>query len=132
MASLNDTIVAYLTVNNISYGVGDYQTGQPEGQADQVLHWDAAKLGNQPTQDQLNSAWTTYEGQKIQKQNKAKAAELLSATDWTVNPDVTTGTHKLTNQADFIDYRNTVRGIAVNPPTTEATFPTLPTEQWGS
>lgn len=132
MASLNDTIVAYLTVNNIAFGAGDYQTGQPEGQADQVLHWNTAKLGNQPTSDQLNSAWTTYEGQQIQKQNKTEASALLSATDWTVNPDVTTGTHKLTNQADFIAYRNTVRAIAVNPPTTAATFPTLPTEQWGS
>ena len=132
MASLNDTIVAYLTVNNIAFSAGDYQTGQPEGQADQVLHWNTEKLGNQPNSDQLNTAWTTYEGQQIQKQNKAEASALLSATDWTVNPDVTTGTHKLTNQADFIAYRNTLRGIAVNPPTTTATFPTLPTEQWGA
>jgi hypothetical protein len=129
---LNDQIIAYLTVNNIPFNLSDFQTGQPEGQADQVLYWNTAKLGNQPTQDQLNSAWTTYEGQQIQKQNKAEASALLLATDWTVNSDVTTGTHKLTNQADFIAYRNTVRAIAVNPPTTAATFPTLPTEQWSS
>lgn len=132
MAALNDTIVAYLTVNNIDFAPGDYMTGQPEGQEDQVLHWNTEKLGAQPTQAQLDAAYTTYEGQQIQKQNKVEASALLSATDWTVNSDVTTGTHKLTNQADFIAYRNTVRAIAVNPPTTAATFPTLPTEQWSS
>ena len=73
MASLNDTIVAYLTVNNIAFGAGDYQTGQPEGQADQVLHWDTAKLGNQPTQDQLNSAYTTHQA------NLASAAQAKEA-----------------------------------------------------
>ena len=60
MASLSDTIVSYLTVNNISFNVGDYQTGQPEGEPDQVLHWDA-KLGTQPTQAQLDSAYTTHQ-----------------------------------------------------------------------
>ena len=132
MVALNDTIVAYLTVNNIAFAPGDYQTGQPEGQPDQVLTWNTEKLGAQPTQAQLDAAYTTYEGQQIQKQNKAEAAILLSATDWTVNADVTTGTHKLTNQADFIAYRNAVRAIAVNPPTTPATFPAVPTETWGN
>ena len=132
MATLNETIIAYLTVNNIAFIASDYQTGQPEGQEDQVLHWDTAKLGNQPTSDQLNTAWTTYESQQIQKQNKDQASALLSATDWTVNSDITTGTHKLANQNDFIAYRNEVRAIAVNPPTTAATFPTIPTEQWSN
>jgi len=129
--ALNDQIIAYLTINNIAYSIGDYQTGQPEGQADQVLTWNTAKLGAQPTQAQLDAAYTTYEGQQIQKKNKVEASALLSATDWTVNSDVTTGTHKLTNQADFIAYRNSVRAIAVNPPTTTATFPIVPTEIWG-
>jgi len=129
--TLNDQIAAYLEVNNIVYNFGDYVTGYPEGEPDQILHWDS-KLGTQPTQAQLDAAYTTYEGQQIQKQNKAEAAILLSATDWTVNADVTTGTHKLTNQADFIAYRNAVRAIAVNPPTTPATFPAVPTETWGN
>jgi len=38
----------------------------------------------------------------------------------------------LTNQTDFIAYRNEIRAIAVNPPTTVATFPTIPTEQWSN
>jgi len=82
MASLNDTIVAYLTVNNIAFGPSDYQTGQPEGQADQILHWDA-KLGTQPTQAQLDSAYTTYQAQltaQAQAQEAVKASALAKLT----------------------------------------------------
>jgi hypothetical protein len=82
MAALNDTIVAYLTVNNIAFGAGDYQTGQPEGQADQILHWDA-KLGTQPTQAQLDSAYTTYQAQltaQAQAQEAVKASALAKLT----------------------------------------------------
>jgi hypothetical protein len=60
MADLNTQIIAYLSVNNISYTAGDYQTGQPEGQEDQILHWDL-KLGAQPAQEQLNSAYATHQ-----------------------------------------------------------------------
>ena len=61
MASLNETIVAYFKINNIAFGGSDYQTGQPEGEEDQVLHWDTTKLGAQPTQEQLDSAYTTHQ-----------------------------------------------------------------------
>jgi hypothetical protein len=54
--ALNDQILAYLAQANISHGPGDYMTGQPESQPDQVLKWDA-KLGPQPTQAQLDAAW---------------------------------------------------------------------------
>jgi len=54
--ALNDKIKAYLTQSNIDNESGDYQTGQPEGEADQILHWDE-KLGAQPTQEQLDAAW---------------------------------------------------------------------------
>ena len=75
--ALNDQIVAYLTVNNIAFGAGDYQTGQPEGQADQVLHWDS-KLGTQPTQAQLDSAYTTHQA-NIAAAEQAAAATKASA-----------------------------------------------------
>lgn len=54
--TLNDQIKAYLSKSNIAYVPGDYQTGQPAGKADQILHWDS-KLGAQPTQEQLDAAW---------------------------------------------------------------------------
>jgi len=77
MAALNNQIIAYLTVNNIAYSVGDYQTGQPEGQPDQVLHWDP-KLGAQPTQEQLDSAYATHEA-NLTAAAQAKEAVKTSA-----------------------------------------------------
>ena len=53
---LNEQIKAYLEQSNILYSVTDYMTGQPTGQADQVLSWNTAKLGAQPTQAQLDAA----------------------------------------------------------------------------
>lgn len=84
MASLNDTINAYLTINNIAFGGSDYQTGQPEGQADQVLTWNTETLGTQPTQEQLDSAYATHQANltkaEVDKANaKASAHAKLSA-----------------------------------------------------
>lgn len=71
--ALNDKIIAYLTINNIAFAPTDYQTGQPEGKPDQILHWDA-KLGAQPTQAQLDSAWATKMAQDEAVAYKAKRA----------------------------------------------------------
>jgi hypothetical protein len=62
-------------------------------------------------------------------QVKEKASSLLSATDWATLSDVTSGSPKLNNQAEFITYRQEVRAIAVNP-TANPNWPTKPTEQW--
>ena len=135
MADLNTEIVAYLTVNNIQYTIGDYQTGQPEGQPNQILTWNTAALGPQPTQEQLDAAYVVWEGQQIQAQNKSQASALLTGTDWTTIPSVSDPAQSnpyLTNQAAFIAWRSQVRAIAVNPPTTPVTFPTQPVEQWSS
>jgi hypothetical protein len=135
MADLNSEIIGYLTVNNIAFTSADYQTGQPAGQANQILYWNTAKLGTQPTQAQLDAAYPIYQGQQIAAQNKATASSLLQATDWTATVDISNPeyfTPYLTNQSDFLTYRSQVRAIAVNPPTTPATFPTVPTEQWSS
>jgi hypothetical protein len=59
---LNTQIIAYLTVNNIPFTNNDYQTGQPEGQSNQILEWNTAKLGAEPTQAQLDEATPIYEG----------------------------------------------------------------------
>ena len=135
MADLNSEIIAYLSVNNIPYTAGDYQTGQPEGQANQILSWNTAKLGAEPTQAQLDAAYPVWEGQQIAVQNTATAQTLLTATDWTAIASVAdpaVSNPYLTNQAEFLAYRSAVRAIGVNPPTTPATFPTTPTEVWSS
>jgi hypothetical protein len=69
--------------------------------------------------------------QAILNSCKKKASELLYATDWTTIPDVanTANNPYLTNQAEFIAYRNTVRGLAVNP-VANPDFPVTPNPIW--
>ena len=70
----------------------------------------------------------------LAQQNKTKAQQILTNTDWTAIPDVADPLKSnpyLTNQAEFVTYRSTIRGIAVNP-TWDAVFPTAPTEVWSS
>jgi hypothetical protein len=64
---------------------------------------------------------------------KSKATTLLYSTDWTTIADVANPTNNpyLTNQEEFIAYRNIVRGYAVNP-VTNPTFPTVPTAKWSN
>jgi hypothetical protein len=71
------------------------------------------------------------EADKFSCADQAKA--ILTATDWTSIPDVanTANNPYLTNQAEFIAYRNIVRGYAVNP-VANPVWPTPPTEQWSS
>ena len=135
MVTLNDTIVAYLTVNSIAFSDSDYLTCQPDNAPDQIVYWDTQALGPQPTQAQLDEAYPIWEGQQIAAQNKATASQLLTATDWTTIPDVAdpaVSDPYLMNQAEYAAYRSQVRAIAVNPPTTPAVFPTQPTSQWSN
>ena len=69
---------------------------------------------------------------RLKIENKNKATQLLQQTDWTVMPDVADPLQSnpyLTNQVEFVAYRNQLRGIAVNP-TVTAVFPTIPNEVW--
>lgn len=135
MPFLNEKIIAYLTVNNITYTANDYETGQPEGQADQILYWNTENLGSKPTQEQLDAAYPIWEGQQIAVQNKQQASSLLQQTDWTATIDISNPQYSnphLTNQDEFLAYRSQVRQIAVNPPTTAAIFPTQPTAIWSN
>lgn len=78
---LTNQIRAYLEQSNIAYAIGDYRTGYPEGQEDQILHWDA-KLGAQPTAEQLAAAQATKEAADVAIAYKAKrAAEYPSIAD---------------------------------------------------
>jgi len=64
-------------------------------------------------------------------QNQKTASDLLYETDWTTIPDVANPENVpyLTNQADYIAYRNIIRKIAVKP-TWDAVFPELPVAIW--
>lgn len=63
---------------------------------------------------------------------KNKASAILTQTDWTTIPDVADPEKSnpyLTNQNEFVEFRNIIRNIAINP-TLDAVFPAMPTEQW--
>lgn len=71
---------------------------------------------------------------ELASNNKTKATTLLQQTDWTAIPDVADPLKSnpyLMNQADFVAYRSTIRGIAVNP-TFDAVFPEMPAEVWSN
>jgi hypothetical protein len=78
MIPLNNKIVAYLTINNINYTSRDYQTGHVEGEPDGILTWNVENLGPEPTQGQLNTAYTTYQS-NIDAEEKAKTDIKASA-----------------------------------------------------
>ena len=63
--ALTDKINAYLEQNSIAVSPGDYQIGQPEGGVDQILHWDGMRLGPEPSQTQLDTAWATKVTQNV-------------------------------------------------------------------
>jgi hypothetical protein len=72
------------------------------------------------------------EADKLSCADQAKA--ILTATDWTSIADVGNpemSNPYLVNQAEFIAYRSTVRGYAVNP-VVDPVWPTPPTEQWSN
>lgn len=87
-----------------------------------------------PTQEELDALWPSTQ-EEIAKQNcKQQAKKILYETDWTSISDVgdpAKANPYLVNQADFIAYRSTVRGYAINP-VANPTWPTQPTEQWSS
>lgn len=86
-----------------------------------------------PTQAELDALAPNTDEVLAKNACKKQASELLYATDWTTIPDVASPTNNpyLTNQAEFIAYRNEVRKLAVNP-VINPVFPTVPTAQWSA
>jgi len=62
---------------------------------------------------------------------KYQASKLLYATDWTTIPDVSNPANNpyLLNASAFVAYRNTLRGLAVNP-VIDPVFPDAPLPVW--
>jgi hypothetical protein len=93
--------------------------------------------------DDCNTQWTYENEQFIQpkpyiptvEDNKKTAVNLLTQTDWTTIPDVADpvlSNPYLTNQAEFITYRNQVRPIAINPVAGNLTWPSVPVATWSN
>ena len=64
--------------------------------------------------------------------NAQTAVGILNSTDWASISDVGSPSNNpyLSNQSEFIAYRNVIRAIAVYPPAGQVTWPTPPTEVW--
>lgn len=107
MYTLNERISAYLVVNNIPFALGDYATGQPDGMQDEVLRWDAAKLGAQPTAEQLDAALAVYETRQVASAVRAERDAKLAASDWTQVADAPV------DKAAWATYRQALRDLTV-------------------
>jgi hypothetical protein len=64
--------------------------------------------------------------------NKTEAERRLAATDWVNQPDVIDISRNphLLNQSAFLDYRSSIRIIAVTPPEGNLNWPIEPIPQW--
>ena len=74
-----------------------------------------------------------YQDNLRKQANKQMASSLLSQTDWTAIPSVADPLQSnpfLANQEAFLEYRNQVRQIAINPPIVVEVWPTEPDEVW--
>jgi hypothetical protein len=82
--------------------------------------------------DLVNAESANLQHQSDLQDCKKQASALLYETDWTTIPDVADPANSpyLTNQAEFIAWRNQVRALAVNP-VADPVFPTKPNEVWG-
>ena len=78
----------------------------------------------QPTEEEVNAEIARQEQQAPLDDCKAKAKELIAATDWAVLPDV-----GLANVSDFTAYRATLRQLILNP-VANPVWPTEPTPVW--
>lgn len=74
-----------------------------------------------------------YVDEQRKQQNKQQASNLLSQTDWTAIPSVADPAQSnpfLANQAAFLEYRNQLRQIAIDPPVVVDPWPAEPDEVW--
>jgi len=78
-----------------------------------------------PTQAELDALAAPTETSVAKLACKNTAKDLLSASDWSVLPDV-----QIQNKADFENYRAVLRGYVFSP-VVNPTWPTEPTPIWG-
>jgi hypothetical protein len=85
-----------------------------------------------PTQAELDALWIPTQEADSKAANKATASSLLAGTDWTTIADIglPEANPRLSNQDQFIAYRQVIRQIAVYPTAGEVVWPTPPTEVW--
>ena len=99
--------------NEWSMSANDYST----------LQWHSNTL--KPTKEELDALWQPTQDAIAKADCKSQAKTLLSASDWSVLPDV-----QIANKSAFDNYRAILRGYVLSP-VTDPTWPTEPTPVWG-
>jgi hypothetical protein len=89
------------------------------------LSWRAINSANDVLPGEVYSETEPSPPPPSAEDNKAIAKQLLQSTDWTQLPDA-----GLKNVSDFINYRATIRQIALSSTSGNIQWPNLPAEQW--
>jgi hypothetical protein len=126
----------YIDTNNKIWGFDSTQSS--------LIPAGAVEIPNNYTSDQYpyltlvdgvinfdSSAYNTAVANQKISYCKEKAKSILQETDWTEIPSVTNPSNAtyLVNAADFVEYRNAIRFLAINP-IENPIWPVAPTEQW--
>jgi hypothetical protein len=108
--------------------------------ANEVYGYDETEPSQLPyIQQAIDNGWENITGSypyptppPTAADNKATASSLLSGTDWTTIADVADPINSpyLSNQDEFIAYRNEIRKIAVYPTAGDLVWATVPVEIW--
>jgi len=118
-------------INYVQILTTNYPTAQWSllGDSYDGLNW--LDSSPKPTQEELDALWPSTQETQAKAACKQEASKLLYETDWTTIADVADPVNSpyLSNQADFIVYRNAVRKLAVNP-VVDPVFPDKPNEIW--
>jgi hypothetical protein len=111
MASLNDRIKLYLTVNNIPFTPDDYRTGQ-NGGSEFITFWNTSNLGNQPTLIQLAAFNAAADTAITNLQLRQQAFQQLQLSDTTVLRAIENNFPSSTLFDTWKAYRQQLRDIA--------------------
>ena len=103
-------------------------TELPDWVNDAITAWDAANA--YLSEQKQNSPEFS-----VREKNKLAALGFLGVTDWAVIPSVSDPTQSnpyLTNVQEFLNFRNTIRIVAIDPPETPFDFPEIPKAIWSN
>jgi len=124
----------YIDTNNEIWGFDNNQTALIPNDAVEIpSSYTAAQYPFLSLKDNIihfdNIAYIANSNSEKLNDCKFKAKILLSNTDWATLFDVASGSPCLTNQSDFIKYREAVRKLVVSP-VLEPEWPEIPVAQW--
>jgi hypothetical protein len=120
MVALNDKIVAYLTLEGISFGAEDFATGHATGELDKVLRWNEATLGFLPSEEILDQSHEAYSSLQQWDAVRSDRNARLAACDWTQVADAPV------DQVAWATYRQALRDVPAQPDPFNIVWPEAP------